>query len=186
MSKEYHSLEELKENIDNSLTDITKCYLLINYAYNTSEEMILYTSEFKKRYNNFYRTISIIELELDESKLADNKDLLKQMLGIDEYKNKMGFLDNERLENELEDKDDTIDLAYETKAANTSVKLNFYHNNHVEFGPKTRFHIDTDKYSTIDPVAKTEEEKKYIFEVLTNFYLNNFSYKKSKTLKKDM
>ena len=187
MSKKYDfNLVDLNEGIDNRIIGITKCYLLINYAFNTEENNDVYKTEFKKRYLNFYRALTSVDHDLDDLSLTSNPKLFKQLLGLDYYIPTMSFLESEDINTELEEENDIVDIDFEVKAAMSSVKLNFYHNNNVEFGNNTRFHVETDKYSTINPKAKTSEEKKYIFEALTNFYKNNFLNKNNKKLTKDM
>lgn len=176
MSIQYNSIEDLKGKIDNQITDITKCYILIKYALNTADENILYEEEFKKRYNNFYLTISEVDCSLDN-------DLFKQILGIDNYEEGMKFLDKKTFD--YEDTNDEIDMDYDIKASMSSVKMDFYKKNDSEFGSNTRFHIDTDKNSPINPVAKTEEEKRCIFNTLTDFYKTNL-LEANKVLKKNM
>jgi hypothetical protein len=178
MSIQYNSIEDLKGRIDNSITEITKCYILIKYALNTADENILYEEEFKKRYTNFYLTIHDMDVSLDGT-----NDLFKQILGIDEYEERMSFLDKKTFD--YEEINEEVDMDYDIKASMSSVKMDFYKKNNSEFGTSTRFHIDTDKNSPLDPKAKSEEEKKCIFNTLTNFYKTNL-LETNKVLKKDM
>lgn len=189
MGKKIRTFDEIKSDIDNSLTDATKCYILVNYVYNTEEYDKKYKDEFAKRFINFYKTIVKVENELDDMFLKDNSDIFKRILNIDYYKPNMKFLDSVDLGNELEEKDDSVDIDYEVKASMSVSKLNFYHNNRVEFGNNTRFHVDTDKCSAIDPKARSEEEKVFIFMALTDYFKNNYldkSNKDIKILKKNM
>lgn len=186
MSKEYNSLVDLKESIDNRVVGITKCYLLIKYAYNTEENDNVYKSEFKKRYLNFYKELIKVDHDLEDLSMTDNPELFRQILGLDYYMPNMSFLEKEDIGAELEEENDIVDIDYEVKAAMSTVKLNFYHNNQVEFGNNTRFHVETEKYSTINPKATTNEEKKFIFEALTTFYKNTYLNKNDKKLTKDM
>lgn len=181
MSVQYNSMEDLKGRIDNLVTDITKCYILLKYALNTADENILYEEEFKKRYINFYLTVHEIDCRLEE----DN-DLFKQILGLDNYEESMSFLDKKTFE--YQETNGEVDMDYDIKASMSSVKMDFYKNNKSEFGNNTRFHIETDKNSPLNPVAKTEEERKCIFNILTNFYKEDLLKKdnKVKILNKNM
>ena len=184
MAKNVLSLEELKKEIDNSLTSVTKCYILLNYADLDKDTEVLYKEEFSTRYINFYKTINRIENGLEEVFTEDSIEILSHILDIDYYDSKMEFL---RLTNfdAVKENNEQIDVDYVIKASMSSTKMNFYSSNREEFGEKTRFHIDTDKYTPIDPAARSNEERKCVFETLTKFYKENF-FKKNKTLKKDM
>ncbi len=180
------SFAEMKKEMDDSLTDVTKCYLLIKYAFNTEEETKKYNEEFKKRYINYYKTIIDLENELDERLLPGLSSEFKLLLNTAYYKDGMKFLKNISLD-EIGENDEEIDADYQKKASLGAVKVNFYHNNKVEFGRNTRFHVNTAKNETIDPIAKTEEEKTYIFAALTNHFIEMYSdglCKTNKTLMK--
>lgn len=181
------SIENIQNNVQKSLTDITKCYILINYAHNTDEEQKLYKQEFQKRYINFYRNIVLLSEQINETYEGSMKDLFKKILDLDFYQSKMNFLDTIDLGNDIEENNQEVDSDYNRKASMSQVKLNFYHNNKVEFGLNTRFHVDTSRYSTIDPEAKNNEEKENIFCALTFCFRNNYlkDYKK-KLILEDM
>lgn len=184
MSKEYNSFNKIRESIDESLTDATKCYLLIKYAYSTDEEKKLYIEEFKKRYDNFYKTVKGIENHIDSVFSDGMETQLKGILNLGFYKEKMNFLEIEDLS--LEELNQQVDLDFENKTSTSMVKLNFYHNNKVEFGTNTRFHVNTTKYGVIDPKAHNEEEVAYIFNALTSYYINSFTDKDKNIIKKEL
>jgi hypothetical protein len=173
MKGNYRSFGEMKELINKTLTDATKCYILANYVYNTEDTSKKYKDEFKKRYTNFYKTIINIEDEMNGMFRNEACETFKQILNLDYFKSKMDFFNSENMDMELEDIDDSIDIDYEVKAAMSSVKLNFYHSNRVEFGNNTRYHVDTSKYGVINPSPSNEEERMFIFLSLTNYYYNN-------------
>lgn len=176
------SFEETRRKIEDGITEITKCYILINFAYNTEEEKYLYKKEFKKRYINFYKTILNARQEVEDSYKESIRERIKGIFDLEGYKNKMSFLEGMDLSKE-ESNDINIDADYERKTSNSNVKLNFYHNNGVIFGPSTRFHVNTTKYGAIDPVAHTQDEEKYIFDILTYYFEKNFRQKEEKSLK---
>ena len=184
MAKNVLSLEESKRDIDNSLTSVTKCYILLNYAEIDKDTEVLYKEEFSTRYINFYKTVNEMENSINEVFTEDSVGIIKHILDIDYYDSEMEFL---RLTNfdAVKENNEQIDVDYIIKASMSNTKLNFFNSNREEFGENTRFHIDTDKYTPIDPVAKSNNERKCIFETLTKYYKENF-FKKNKTLKKDM
>jgi hypothetical protein len=56
----------------------------------------------------------------------------------------------------------------------SAVKLNFYHNSNIEFGPNTRFHVDASKLGVIDPKAHSDEEAAFVFSALTEYFINKY------------
>ena len=167
MSTQNNYFDYYKEKISSSLLEATKCYILIKYAYNSDEETKMYEEEFKKRYTNLYRTIMNLEDEIDTL-------LVKKVLNIDFYKEKMNFFKSMNVEKTLEVINPQIDEDYEKKASNSTVKLNFYHSNKLEFGPNTRYHVNTTKYGVIDPLAKSEDESAYIFSALNEYFKSKY------------
>lgn len=170
----HNTFEEIRGKINDSLTGIAKCYILINYAYNTEEETITYKKEFKKRYVDFYKLIIETEEDIDRRFMNGLNEPLKKLLNIEFYKPEMTFLKQTNID-EIKGTDEDIDADYERKASMSVVKLNFYHNNNVEYGSTTRFHVNTTKYGVVDPVAHSEEESIYLFSTLTNYYINNLN-----------
>lgn len=162
METKYSSLEILKERINDSLTDVTKCYILINYADNTAEEMEMLEEKFISKYNDFYKTIIEVEQVLDNKYMSS--DSYKKILNLDFYKESLDSIEIEEIETE------DLDIIYNKKANNSNTRLNFYYNNKSEFGPSTRFHVETTKNGLINPRAKDEKERKYIFNTLIEYY----------------
>lgn len=185
-----NSFEGMKKKIDSAITDTTRCYLLIKYAFNTDEETKIYKEEFEKRYLNLYKIILETEKNIDNAFDDDIKGKIKDMFYLSLYKEKMAFLDSIEMEEGIILNNEGIDKIYEDKLSNSTVKLNFYHNNNLEFGSKTRFHVSTTKYGSIDPRAHSEEEMIYIFEATTNYFknkcLDDVKNNKKKILKPDM
>lgn len=184
------TFEETRKSIEERLTDATKCYLLIKYSYNTKEEDELYKREFTKRYINFYRNIINIEKEIDEEYIEGMSDKFKDIFNIGFYKEKMKFLSQSEIGETLEDNNVNVDIDYDKKTSNSTVKLHFYHANNLEFGIHTRFHVNTSKYGVIDPVACNEEETTFIFNVMTEYFIkecfNDTKNNKKNILKLDM
>ena len=172
MSAKYSSFEDLKGRISDSLTDVTKCYILIKYAENTEEEKELYREEFKTRYINFYRTILDIEEFLDKTFLAATSSNYKTILNLSSYKSKMSFVDIDSIENI--DNDEIIDNDYQKKASTSATKMFFYYKNESEFGSSTRFHVETGKNCLINPKARDEGERTHIFSSMTEYFINNY------------
>ena len=163
MEVKYNSFEILKDKINNSLTNVTKCYILINYADNTEEEIEILEEEFKNRYSDFYKTIVEVEQILDEKYLSS--DCYKKILDLDYYKDNLDCFEAEEMEFE-----EDLDIIYYKKTNSSNTKMNFYYNNKSEFGPSTRFHVETAKNGLINPNAKDEKERKYIFNTLVEYY----------------
>lgn len=180
------SIDEVKNNINESVMGITRCYILIKYANNTEEEQELYESELRKRYINFYRNMLVFEERINESYDGSMRELFKKISDFDFYKSKMGFLNSMDV-GEIEEIDPSVDEDYEVKASMSQVKLNFYQNNKFEFGINTRFHVDTSKYSTINIEAKDNEEKESVFRALTLCFKGKYCSKnRNKLVLKDM
>ena len=178
----YAKYDDIKNGVDNALTDVTKCYILYTYAYSTEKEYDLYKGEFKKRFINLYKTIMDIDKDIDYRHLSGISDEIKEIYNINFIKNELSFLDKDDLGEELEETNTKIENDYISKTTTKMVKLNFLHNHRYEFGNSTRSHVNVEEYGTIDPVAHNDEEIETIFSVLTDFYQRHCLDKKPKKL----
>ena len=187
MKNNENSYENKKERIIESVSGIAKCYILLNYAYNTEDKIKFYLEEFRKSYLNLYRIIKTYDEDITNNHFPEIGIEIRKMLDLDIYTSNMSFLDSVEIGNELEKTSDKIDKDYEVKTICRTVKLNFYHNNNCEFGINTGSHVRPIEYGIIDPIPKTEKEEEFIISSLTNYFKHNFTIKKNKIyMLKDM
>ena len=66
----------------NSLTSVTKCYILLNYADLDKDTEVLYKEEFSTRYINFYKTINGMENAINEVFTEDSVGIIRHILDI--------------------------------------------------------------------------------------------------------
>lgn len=175
---------ETEHKISGLVENITKCYLLLNYAYNTEDEIQLYKEEFKNRYICFYKELVALEEEIDYKHFKEIGSELKKIFKIDFYKSKMSFLDSVDLGQDPIEIDNTVDSDFDAKCSTITVRLNFYHNNRYEFGDKTRLHANIERYSVINPSTSSEEEDIFIFNALSDYFMNNYLITTDKNNKK--
>lgn len=170
--REYNfAFGKIKKELDEQVTGITKCYILLKYAYNSKEDEIKYKEEFKNRYISFSKNINETAEYIDEKCL--NSDEIKDLLALGFYQSSMSFLDEKDIE--IKAFNSEIEEDYNKKTTADTVKRNFYHNNNCEFGSKTREHVNLTQYGIIDPEAKNDTEDAFIFSALTTYFRNTFS-----------
>lgn len=174
MGRSRDTFEDLRDKIFDSLSEVTKCYLLINYAYNTEEEIKLYRDEFKKRYINFYIFILKLEQQIDYNHLSGISDEIKKLLNINFYINKMEFLEDLHVSKDVSEIDTKIDSDYNLKTSSKTVKSNFYHNNNHEFGSTTKKHVNLEEFGPINPKAHFDDENTFVFSALTKYFINSY------------
>ena len=174
---------EKKRELDERVMGITKCYILLNYAYNSEEEEKIYKEEFKKRYKAFYKTVNDTAEYIEERHMSGEIcDTIKDLLALSFYQSTMSFL-GEQEDKEVEF-DSRIEEDYDKKTSTETTRRNFYYNNNCEFGTKTRDHVNLTQYSVIDPEARDNTEDVFIFSSLTTYFRNTFASEFGGSVKK--
>ena len=173
---------EIKKRILDSLEELIKCYILINYAYNTEEKLIHFKEDFRKKYINFYKTINDIDKEIDENHYEEIGKEIKKIFNIDYYKSKMDFLDSYNFEYEDASPLGEIDKEYRVKASTILTKNNFYQNNDYEFGKNTNAHINIKNSNPINPKPSNDMEEKIVFLKISMYFMNNYLDSRNKKI----
>jgi hypothetical protein len=173
---------ETKKIIIDSLEDLNKYYILINYSYNSDEKLVCFKEEFREKYINFYKVINEIDKKIDDNHYEDIGKEIKKIFNIDYYKSKMNFLDSYEFEYEDASEIGKIDKEYSAKTSTYLVKNNFSYHNKCEFGINTRSHINANNRSPINARPNNDLEEKTVFSALSTYFIENYLDKKNKKI----